>query len=229
LIDPERCWDQVKGSHEVIITMKSRRELPSVQVDNHLYSSLKYEFFIKAKELPYSADCYILRMNMIYDTKEEVPQSISRKTLLKGTTETTLTKTEKGYKGYLKIQFSNDLSYHKLKREVRYQLQLFASDALHEGQALAVLQSPKFRVYCRKPDTEHTQKRKRQQHDVFGEELDDTRPVKKKYHQNWQDLKSCMQELCASIQTLKGDEKQLALNQLLREMKRCERTPVYYE
>lgn len=183
-VDYQREWKITKSTEniQVDITSKTRCEIPTPQVPEVLYSSLKYEIKQKISG-NYSKEHQFLlgRISLV----DSFGNSLGDKQLLKGLIECALTKTQLDeFEGTMKVQFS-DVSYTHKKGDLSWQIQYYLPSDL-ENPVIVVLSAP-FKIYARKPS------------------------VKKRKTSNFDEFTTRLEDLIKASKKLKNEEKKLAL------------------
>jgi len=170
---------------------KTRCDKHSEDVDEVLYSSLKYEI----KQILYGNFNYKFLLAKIYVVDSVTGEVISKNnnSVLKGSTQCTIvnsTENKNEISGSLKVQFT-DVSYHHKKGDFCWEISYFQPDDLNN--AILKMRSSPFKVFARKPSTE-VKKRKKDDEDNFLK------------------FTNSLEELVKYTKKLKTDDKNKAIN-----------------
>jgi len=172
IIGPGKLSIQKTNEFTIQVFTKTRCDKPTEEVEDILYSSLKYE--IKQKlvgKLNYPfllAKIYVVESN----TGEIVQKN--NKSVLKGTIECAITNSsekneEKEISGVLKVQFT-DVSYHHKKCDFCWEISIFTPNELNNP--ILKIRSSSFKVFARKPSqVAATTKKKRKKDEESDFEL----------------------------------------------------------
>jgi len=144
---------------------KTRCDKPSEEVDEVLYSSLKYEI----KQNLYGNFNYKFILAKIYAVDSITGDVIlkNNNSVLKGTIQCTIaisTEEKNEITGTLKVQFT-DVSYHHKKGDICWEISYFQPDDLNNP--LLKVRSAPFKVFARKPSTEAKKRKKDDVDDSF--------------------------------------------------------------
>ncbi|KAL0487075.1 hypothetical protein AKO1_000999 [Acrasis kona] len=213
-----------EGTVQVSISSKTRCEEPVDEVPTKMYSSLKYEIRQTASgPLTTSLPFLLGRITVIEaDTQQEIKKD--KRSVLKGTIETALTKTppvgtarkkktftdENHFNGVMKVQHT-DCSYHHKKSDFCWQISYFVPSDL--DNPILIMQSAAYKVYARKPN----QNKKRKREDQSDEECET---------KEFDDFSESLNQLLQCSKKLRPDEKRSALE--LVSTKLLELDPLFF-
>jgi len=162
-----RGWQTVYSSESdfnIKVYCKTRCDKPSLDVEEVLYSSLKYEI----KQILHGNLNYKFLLAKIYVVDSVTGEVIQKNNngVLKGSIQCTIvnvTESKNETSGVLKVQFV-DVSYHHKKGDFCWEISYFQPDDL-DNPILKMRSSP-FKVFARKPSTE-VKKRKKDEEDNY--------------------------------------------------------------
>ena len=232
LSQTDRSWhvvhlnEKFKNHLSVQITSKTRCEEPCEFVPTKLYSSLKYEIRQCAKlntlateDLPF----LLGRISMVdSQTFEEIQQDNKSNPVLKGVTESALTKKPESknskktstsvggieeFNGTLKVQ-SSTVSYHHKKINFCWQISYFTPSDLENP--ILIMRSAAFKVYARKPSQNKKKKRNPQQQ----QQTETTTSSSSLTVSSFDEFANCVEELVAFSKKLKDEEKKRSMELL---------------
>jgi hypothetical protein len=227
----ERAWrtvytdPQYANTIEVQITSKTRCEEPSYEVPEKMYSSLKYEIRQTATGSLISDIPFLLGRITVVDASNLQEIVKDKRTVLKGTVETALTKptantkskrmdtsADDEFRGVMKVQHT-DCSYHHKKSDFCWQISYFVPSDLE--RPVLIKRSAAYKVYARKPN----QGKKRKRADPKEEEEEEEEPTSPVATLqtvtdaigSFDDFSSRLDELVQCSKKLKPNEKRNAL------------------
>ncbi|KAG2382975.1 hypothetical protein C9374_004942 [Naegleria lovaniensis] len=236
LSQSDRSWHVVHSNEKfrnhlsVHITSKTRCEEPCEFVPTKLYSSLKYEIRQCAKlnthateDLPF----LLGRISMVdSQTFEEIQQDNKSNPVLKGVTESALTKKPESksskknassvasvggveeFNGTLKVQ-SSTVSYHHKKINFCWQISYFTPSDLENP--ILTMRSAAFKVYARKPSQNKKKKRNPQQTDTTTAMTTSSSSLSLS---SFDEFANCVDELVEFSKKLKDTEKKRSIELL---------------
>jgi len=170
-----RSWQVIyskTNEFSIQVFTKTRCDKPTEEVEDILYSSLKYE--IKQKLVGKLNYPFLLsKIYVVESTTGEIVQK-NNKSVLKGTIECAITNSsekneEKEISGVLKVQFT-DVSYHHKKCDFCWEISIFTPNELNNP--ILKIRSSSFKVFARKPSqVAATTKKKRKKDEESDFEL----------------------------------------------------------
>jgi len=167
-INKNRGWFVVysqTNDFTVIPYTKTRCDKPAEEVEEILYSSLKYE--IKQKLIGNLNFPFLLsKIYVVESNTGEIVQK-NNKSVLKGQVEVAITNSsdkDSEISGILKVQFT-DVSYHHKKCDFCWEIAYFTPNELNEP--ILKIRSSSFKVFARKPSQVVSTKKKRKRDDQF--------------------------------------------------------------